>query len=445
MMVMFCVNCGMPLGEGVKFCTRCGTRAANPLVSVPIEAPAPIEETVPLAEPAPAPVEEIAPVAEPVPAPVEEVAPVAEPAPAPVEEIAPTAEPAPAPVEEIAPVAEPAPYVDEAQPIAYDLSKQPVAKKKRRPLAVRIIVPVLFGILIFALIIAPLTLLGTRNTLEARALSDKVQQIQPLDIVVGDLIKSGKLGSDLTNQLYSYGVKPDDIKSDTALGELILIYSDGLISYRQLRDIVAETGIMEQLGDAVEAYENYLLTNDSRDVISTEKIKALVYDNIEKVSEICGLNLIILADELDAALRENESSIEGINPQDALHGYGSLTSMLLSYAAIFGALGLAVLFAVIIGLICRSWFSPLMTFGVCLLLSGGVFIALNLLVDAIVGMTGFSYAIITSVAVPIVKETLLSQLFTIGIITASVGALLIAIAVVINVLVKRSARKKSVA
>ena len=455
------------MADGVKFCTRCGTKLMIEPIPAPVEeiapvaepapapveeiapvaepAPAPVKEVAPVAEPAPAPVEEIAPVAEPAPAPVEEIAPVAEPAPAPVEEVAPVAEPAPAPVEEIAPVAEPAPYVYENQPAAYDLSKQPVVTKKRRPLAVRIIIPILFGILIFALMIAPLTLLGARNTLEARALSGKVQQLQPLDIVVGDLIKSGELGSDLTHQLYSYGVDPDDIKEDTKLSELVTILADGEVSYRQLREIAAEARIMEQLGDVVEAYEHYLLTNESRNVISTDKIKELIYDNIDKVSDICGVPFVIHENELDDALEDNESIIESINPQNALNGYGSITSMLLSYVAIFGVLGLAVLFAVIVGLICKSWFSPLMTFGVCAFLSGGIFIALNLLADTIVSMTGFNYAVITSVAVPIVKETLLSQLFTIGIIAASAGALLIAIAIVINVLVKKAAGKKSVA
>ncbi len=443
---MFCTNCGFQLGEGVKFCTQCGTKlAVDPVQPVfaasPVQqAEAPIEQPEPVAEPMSAPMEEVALIAEPAPASIEQPEPVAEPVPAPMEEVAPIAEPVTAPIEQ------PTEYIYEDQPAAYKLNEpEAVAAKKRRPLAVRIIIPIVFGIFIFVLLMASTTLLGVRNTLETNALSDKVEQIQPLDIVVGDLIKSGKLGESINEQLYSYNITPDDIKYDTTLGELVVIFSEGNVSSRQLRNIIAEVNVMERLGDVVESYERYLLTNESQNILSKAKIKELIYDNIDEVSDICGASFSIDESLLDEALEDNESTINGINPQAALNGYGSLTSLALSYIVIFGTLGLAVVFAVLIGVICKSWYSPLLTFGICAFLSGGLFIALHLLVDTIVGMTGFDYAVVTSLAVPIVKETLLSQLFTIGIIAASAGALMIAAAVVINVLLKKAAYKKSAA
>ncbi len=439
---MFCLNCGLPLGEGVKFCTRCGAKVESPVfVPEPEAPPAAVEEVVPAAEPAPEAIE------------VNEPAPVEEPAApeVPVEEAipAPVAEPvAPeAPVEEAQPV--PVvndPYINEVQPTAYNLSEpQSAVAKKRRPLAVRIIIPILFGIIIFGLLCAFTVSLGVGNTLALRSISYGVDGIELLDIVVGDIIRSGKLGSDVGDMLHDYDIDLADIDSRTTLGELIELMSGELISQRELREVEAQVGIMAHISDFVESYERYLLTNESRAVLDEEMIRALVNEIITDAAEASGLDLSVDQAELDRVLADNEELFESLEPQEALHGYGALTSILLSYGGIYTVLGLAVLLAVLIGVICRSWYSPLLTFGIGSLVSGGILIAAYLLVETIVGMIGFNYAAVTVVAVPLVKETLLSQLFTIGIITASAGALMIAVVVVINVLVKKAKRKKNAA
>lgn len=398
---MFCIKCGFKNTEISKFCIKCGAKLITSAAEPPTPAAVPaFEQTAPIAEP-----------------------------------------PAPAAVPAFEqPVT---PYVYEAQPMAYNLSTpNGTAVKKRRPLAVRIIFPIFFGILIFALLFSSLVLLSARSTLISGELSAAIKDVQPLNIVVGDIIHDSRTANDAERLLKQMGTDSSYFNKSATVSDVVYRALNHKVTRAQLNEIVQETELMGYIANVVGDYENYLLTNENNTSrLSASYLKLVLSENLGKVSRICGMQLE-LSDDI---IEDYDETLRKFAPATAFNGYGAITSAAFSIGGIAAVLAAAVIFTVLVGFICKSWFAPMMTFGICALLSGSVFIVLYLLADGLAGAFGIGFAAVNSVIVPIVKNTLLLHLFTFGMITAAIGVIIIAAAIVTNTIAKHHAKKNAYA
>ncbi|MBQ4165071.1 MAG: hypothetical protein IJD85_01980 [Oscillospiraceae bacterium] len=471
---MFCTKCGAQLKENSKFCTCCGARVApaepvvpaQPDVAAPAEpvtpaqpefvapaepvAPAqpevaaPAEPVVPAQPEVAAPAEPVAPAQPEVVAPVEPVAPAQPEVAAPVEPVAPAQPEVAVPVEPIAtaqpevaaPVEPVAPALLGEQPLSY----KPV-RRKGAPIGVTIAVSILFGIIIFGLLLSSILLASTNDTLSKAKISDEIAHVDPLDIVVGDLLLSDLMYDDIEELLNGYGVDISNIRPQMTIGEFALLFvpDDIDISKAQLAEIIDEVEAMQLISDVAESYEEYIMYGRDGNAISVDKIKDIIKANITEVADICKLPLEIDNKMLDIELENNRSSIEGINPQNSLNGVGGVSSVVLSFPVILGALVLALVLGALIGVIGKTLFAPLLTFGICATVSGAILLLIPLLSGTIIDMLGVSFEIVSGLALELLGKTLFGPFTLFGAITAGIGVLMIGAAVIVKVVSKRKA------
>ena len=471
---MFCTKCGAQLKENSKFCTCCGARVApaepvapaQPDVAAPVEtaAPAqpdvaaPVETAAPAQPDVAAPVETAAPAQPEVAAPVEPAAPAQPEVDAPVEPVVPAQPEVAAPVESAAPaqpeVAAPVEPVVPVQPEFVapveleepeQLGEQPLSykpvRRKGAPIGVTIAVSILFGMIIFGLLLSSMILASSNETLSKAKISHEIAHIEPLDIVVGDLLLSDMMYDDIEELLNEYGIDVRNIRPQTTIGEFILLFvpDDLDVSKTELAEIINEVEVMQLVSDVAESYEEYIMYGRDGNAISVKKIKDIIKANIAEVAAICELPLGIDNKMLDIELENNRSSIEGINPQNALNGVGGVSSVVLSFPVIMGAFALALVLGALVGVIGKTLFAPLLTFGICATVSGGILLLIPLLSGAIMDMLGISFEIVSGLALELLGNTLFGSFILYGAISAGIGVLMIGAAVIVKIVSKRKA------
>jgi len=429
---MFCTKCGAQLKENSKFCTCCGARVApvEPIAPVQPDVAAPAESVVPAQPDVAAPAEPVVPAQPEVAAPVEPVVSAQPEFAAPVEPIAPAHPEFVAPAEPIAPA-----LLGE-QPLRY----KPV-RRKGAPIGVTIAVSILFGMIIFGLLLSSMVLASTNDTLSKAKISDEIAHVDPLDIVVGDLLLSDMMYDDIEELLNGYGVDISNVRPQMTIGEFALLFvpDDIDISKAQLAEIIDEVEAMQLISDVAESYEEYIMYGRDGNAVSVNKIKDIIKANITEVADICRLPLEIDNKMLDIELENNRSSIEGINPQNSLNGVGSVSSVVLSFPVILGAVLLALVLGVLIGVVGKTLFAPLLTFGICATVSGTILLLIPLLSGTIIDMLGVSFDIVSGLALELLGKTLFGPFILFGVIAASIGVLMIGAAVIVKVVSKRKA------
>jgi len=310
------------------------------------------------------------------------------------------------------------------------------------PVGVVITVCILFGLLIFVLMLAAGIAFSARSTLADGKISAEIQKIEILDTVVGDILLSDMLSDDIEGILKDFDKDLGDIDESTTVSEFVMIIADDeKVTEKNLEKVIEDTTFLAYIGDVVAGYEDYILNDKENDLLSEKAIKKLIDKNIDEVSDAMGANFRIDQDMLDEELAKNKDTIENVNPQNALGGIGSITSVVLSPIVIIAAVALALIFAVLAGLICKSVSAPMMTFGVCSVLSGGVMVAVCLLKSVVADAIGMSYSVIEDVAFELLDNTLLGDVMKYGLIILGVGVVCIIAAIIIKAVGSKSRAK----
>lgn len=258
-------------------------------------------------------------------------------------------------------------------------------------------------------------------------------------MVVEDIIQDSRFESGIEELLKSTNSSIDDFEKDTTVEELIKAISNNSISLGTLEEIFEETMPMTYIAEVIEAYENYLLTNKDSNIPSKKYITKIFDKNADKLSEIYGSE-VFLNDDL---LKDYSKTLNSLTPEELFGGSGAVTSVLLSVAVTCVLCALIVMLVALIGIICKSWFSPFLTLGICAALSGGMLSAACAMPEFILRKAGFGFKAVTDFALPIVQEGLLNQLLTTALIVTVAGLLIVSICVAIKVIIRAVSKKKT--
>ncbi len=326
----------------------------------------------------------------------------------------------------------------------FDAAETPVVAKKRVPLAVVIILSVLFGVLIFSFGLYAAFAQSVQSTLSNNMISKQVATSNPLDVQIGDLLLSDEFEDDFEDLLEDYNNDIDDIDESTTVSEFILLISKtDRLNKKDLKEIVEDTSILPYVAKVVASYENYILTGEGEEVVSADEISDLIDDNIDDIEDIMDAELKLNEDKLKEGLEDNEDMLEDINPENALGDLGKVTSTALSPVVIIAAAALALIFTILLGIICKSVSASMMTFGICATFIGITMVSLCIAKDIVVDKIGVSYAVIDDFLFGMLDASLFAQIRKIGLVTLAAGIAFIAISIVIINVKKASARKKA--
>ncbi len=470
---MFCVNCGAKVADNARFCGFCGATLT----------PAPAPEAAQAANAVPAEPVAVAPVSP--AAPVAPVAPVAENIPAaqvvtdnnavdvPQTFTAPdfgqsavpaeatsapifsqdTSNAAPVMTDEAAQPAAPAGDIPEYQnpagvpPVqAAPAAAKPKAPAKKKGTAVTIVLAVVFGLLAFLLGVFAFTGGVVRNGLSSGEISSEVRKIDFGKIVVGDILTDPSMADVVEKNGL---ILPDSRPGRATIAQVAALTINKSVPAANLTDdminkILDKSEINKQLSEVVKSYEEYIVTGKTRrfkDGLCAE-IKDLVKSTEKYVIEIA--NMRLAADyevQLDATLKDEEETIEGILPAAALKKYSGLIGFALSPVTLVAALVLCVVLAVLEGLITKRLTAGLITGGAVFALIGIVLTVGSVLLSNLASVISMDYVVVTDVLTPIIYNTFGISMLTAGLICLGLGLALIAAFIVLKIIAAKRANK----
>lgn len=472
---MFCANCGAKIADNARFCGFCGAtqtpasgpdaaQASNVVPAEPVSAApvSPVAPVVPVAENVPA--APVAPVVtekrgadvpqavnipgfgQSVASPETPSAPIfsqdtSNAAPVMTDEAA-AAQPA-APVSGIPDHQIPAsvPPVQDAPAAA-----KPKAPAKKMGTAVTVVLAVVFGLLAFILGVYAFTGGVVRNGLSSGEISSEVRKIDFGKIVVGDILTDPSMADVVEKNGL---ILPDSRPGRATIAQVAALTINKSVPAANLTDdminkILDKSEINKQLSEVVKSYEEYIVTGKTRrfkDGLCAE-IKDLVKSTEKYVIEIA--NMRLAADyevQLDATLKDEEETIEGILPAAALKKYSGLIGFALSPVTLVAALVLCVVLAVLEGLITKRLTAGLITGGAVFALIGIVLTVGSILLSNLAAVISMDYIVVTDVLTPIVYNTFGISMLTAGLICLGLGLALIAAFVVIKIIAAKRTNK----
>lgn len=216
------------------------------------------------------------------------------------------------------------------------------------------------------------------------------------------------------------------------------------IDKRKVEDLLNESGspMKDYLCGFVKAYEQYLLTGKDEGYVNEESLNKLSEESVGYV--LSGMNSAYIDEinkEMAQVVNENKAQLNSANPSAVFGVFGNILPMSLSTVSIFVALGLAVVFAVVIGIITKRVDAAALTLGISLVITAGACFAVNLVPSNLASITGMNSKIVTVTANELVKETLAGDFTVMGVRFILVGIVIIGAVIAVK-LITRAVRNK---
>ncbi len=400
---MICAKCGNPLDEGTKFCLFCGAVQDTSELQLELDetsAESPVESEYSTSQTPD----------------IDEI----------LEEVAASNEETDIPAREEKPI--------KAKPV----------KKTRKPsmrAGATAVICVLFSVLtlVFGLVSSGLWI--TRDLLEDGAASTVVSETNYLYRNAKDI---------LTNVPELEKARKDSGIAEISIGEIGETETVGDVLDRTMTDYGLTADKAEQLlakentklnsyiKKIISAYEVYLLTGEDVKAVNARDIKETVLSCMNYAAGELGFKFRPDYEQrIDTMLRANKDAIRAANPTEALGVGGSYIRYIFSYPVLAVSVILALLFAVLAGVITRRADVSFITLGIPMLICGLLFLYVGLFPRVVISRMG-----ITSAAVADVTN-LFNGVFTqIGLAETVIGVLAIAVFVVWRVIASK--RKSTV-
>lgn len=446
---MICKHCGAEIAEGSKFCTSCGKLLEeltltdensslipeNNLLSVKEETPAEAEAASPTEEPIPDRQEQgtgYTPVNEDTPDFQEMVTPSEENSDSapyfPPGASMPSSEPTPDPI----PVPPPLQAGDQAYIAPTMVKKSP--KRAQAGKARTVFISIIFGILIFLFTFTAESLLITRLALQNRTFSDAITRINPSETKIGKLLMSQGASEFLTE----IGADTSIINEDTTVGEFLASLSKEFpMSGEDVETLLEETDIMKEVAAVAQDYETYLVTGRGGDYLSAKKLLSVIYSYKSEILRYTGVDISQYSVMLDSTIDGMKSEIKDMNAENSLGGWGRMSYILLNPVMIAAMLVLALVFTALIITNTRRPFAAMLTLGICSALSGLIYFITALFHPLIISVSLPYDDDLDVIATKLFRLSLFDDMIGISLIFIAAGAILIAVKIIQNAIVKR--------
>lgn len=416
---MFCAKCGKPLDEGTKFCLFCGAvqdAAEIELEDAPIIPETPVETNYTQAQ-------------------------------FPEAEL--SADNAEEHDGENCAVREEIPETDE-QNIAGASSTETVkpikaksVKRDRKPpmrAGFSAVICVLFSLLTLVFVFASSGLWAVRDLLQNGAVSTVVAQTNPLYLNAKDFIIDVPALERALKDSGIADVQIGEIGENETVGDVI---ERAMVDYGMTEDKAEQllgknTKLMSYLTEIVTSYEHYLLTGEDFKVITDKKLKETVLSCMDYAARELGFKFRPDYEKrLDDFFKANKDLIRAANPSEALGVGGSYIRYSFSLPVVIVVTLLAVLFAVLAGIITRRVDGAFITLGIPSLMCGVYFLYVGLFPKIVLSNAG-----IPTVAVGDSVETMGKVFVNIGLVETIVGLLAVAAFVIYRVAAAKISRKR---
>ncbi len=310
----------------------------------------------------------------------------------------------------------------------------PKAKRNKAGKGKTVLISILFGILIFVFTFASECLILANITFSKRNISKATAEINPADTKIGALLETESVKAALEEE----GVKTENFNADTTVGDFLAALSiDFAMSGEDVTELFEETDIMEEFSAIAADYENYLLTGEDGDYLSSKKVLSIIERHKADILHYTGVDISEYSDKIEETVDSLKSEIKDINPENSLGGFGRIAYIFLSPAAIVVISAFALFFTILIMTVTKRPFAGILTLGIASALSG-----------LICFITALFHSLFLSAAMPkgtemdklfsqLFKESLFDDMLKISLIFLGIGALLIAVKVIQNAVVKK--------
>lgn len=311
---------------------------------------------------------------------------------------------------------------------------KPKAKREKASKGKTALVSILLGILIFAFTFASECLILANTTFSKKNISKAAAEINPTDTKIGALLETESVKAALEVE----GVKTENFNADTTIGDFLAALSiDFPMSGDDVMELFEETDIMEEFSAIAADYEKYLLTGEGGDYLNYKKVLSIIENHRAEILQYTGVDISEYSDKIEETVNELKSEIKDINPENSLGGFGRIAYIFLSPAAIVVITAFALFFTILIMAVTKRPFAGILTLGISSALSG-----LICFIAALFHSLFFSAAMpkgteMDKLFSKLFKESLFDDMLKISLIFLGIGALLIAVKVIQNIIVKK--------
>lgn len=300
-----------------------------------------------------------------------------------------------------------------------------------------VLVSVLFGILIFFFAFTAENLMLARSVFQKGTVSNAISHINPSETKIGKLLMSDGVREVLTE----VGADTSVINEDTTLGEFLASLSvDIPMKGEDVETLLEETDIMKEVAAVVQDYERYLVTGQGGDYLSAKKLLSVIYSYKSEILRYTGVDISEYSNKIEATIDSMKSEIKDMNVENTLGGWGRMSYILLNPVMIAAMLVIVVFFTALIITVTRRPFAALLTLGIGSALSGLIFFICSLFHPLIISVSLPYDDDLDVIATKIFRLSLFDDMMGVSLIFLGIGAVLIAVKIIQNSVIKRRER-----
>lgn len=313
------------------------------------------------------------------------------------------------------------------------------SEKKRVNGAVVAVFSVIFGILIFLCVLAAVLTAGVSTIVSEHRISQEIASSEISELVVGNLILDN---DDIYNMFDEQEFEVYRVDEDSTVADIVVICAVAAdLDADGVDKLFKKMKLMGYAGDVVASYEDYLLTGDCDNHLTSREIKNYIKKCEPSILSVAKYEMTDEDwDNIDKLLSEYRSDLSSVAPDSILGPYKGISTFVLSPLFIGIAIGVPVILTVLLMLITRSIAVSLRTAGIAslaagILTAGAVYGSLFLLPSFIRGLDRTLNSFISD----IIRNTVIEPLAVSAGVAAGAGFVLIIASVIISIVGRRKA------